>query len=213
MKLYLSSYGIGNDPQKFTALIGANKRTAVIANAWDLSPVEERSGGLPAKIDDLRALGLEPEELDLRYYFAPHKSLKQELEEFGALWILGGNSFVLLRAMNMSGFTNCIGQLLADTELVYAGYSAGAVVATPDLHGIEFVDDPIATPDGYDKKTPWEGLGLVDFRIAPHYRSDHPESEACEKVVEYFENRKLTYTALQDGEAIVVHNKSVEVVG
>jgi len=113
----------------------------------------------------------------------------------------------------MSGFTNCIGQLLADTELVYAGYSAGAVVATPDLHGIEFVDDPVAAPDGYDKKTPWEGLGLVGFRIAPHYRSDHPESEACEKVVEYFENRKLTYTALQDGEAIVVHNKSVEVVG
>lgn len=213
MKLYLSSYGLGNQPEKFTSLIGANKRTAIIANAWDLSTPEERAGGLPEKLEALRGLGLEPEELDLRDYFRRRELLEKKIKEFGTLWILGGNSFVLLRAMNMSGFTNCVVPLVIANEVVYAGYSAGVVTATPDLHGIELVDDPIPVPEGYNKQTPWKGLSLIDFRIAPHYRSNHPESEATEQVVKYFKDNKLPYKALRDGEALVINGKSLELVG
>ncbi len=212
MKLYLSSYGLGNQPEKFTSLIDGNKRTAIIANAWDLSTPEERAGGLPEKLKVLRRLGLKPEELDLRDYFKHQDLLEKKIKEFGALWILGGNSFVLLRAMNMSGFTHYIVPLVLSNEIVFAGYSAGAVAATPDLHGIELVDDPLHVPEGYNKQTPWKGLGLVDFRIAPHYRSNHPESEATEQVVKYFKDNKLPYKTLHDGEALVIHGKSVELV-
>ena len=49
----------------------------------------------------------------------------------------------------------------------------------------------------------WEGLGLLEYSIAPHYRSDHPESEAIETVVAYFEQHGIPYRALRDGEAII----------
>ena len=44
-------------------------------------------------------------------------------------------------------------------------------------------------PEGYNTETIWEGLGFVEFSIAPHYRSEHPESEDIEKVVQYFEEK------------------------
>jgi len=41
-------------------------------------------------------------------------------------------------------------------------------------------------PDGYSCEIIWAGLGLIPFCIAPHYRSDHPESALIDKSVEYF---------------------------
>jgi dipeptidase E len=49
-----------------------------------------------------------------------------------------------------------------------------------------------------------ECLGLVDFSIAPHYRSDHAESAAIENVVAYFVENGMPYRAVRDGEAIVI---------
>jgi dipeptidase E len=101
--------------------------------------------------------------------------------------------------MRQSGF-----DLIQDGALVYGGFSAGAVVATPTLKGIELVDDPHEIPDGYEPEVIWEGLGLYDAAIAPHYKSDHPESAAIDRVVAYFERNNLPYKPLHDGEAIVV---------
>lgn len=53
-------------------------------------------------------------------------------------------------------------------RLAPCGYSAGAVVATPTLCGIELVDPPDDVPRGYDAPIPWDGMGLVDFSVAPH---------------------------------------------
>ena len=53
--------------------------------------------------------------------------------------MVGGNSFLLLRAMKQSGFDKLIVPLVENDILVYAGFSAGAVLATPTLHGIELV--------------------------------------------------------------------------
>ena len=48
-----------------------------------------------------------------------------------------------------------------------------------------------------------DGLSLVPFCFAPHYRSDHPESELTEKSVEYFIDRKIPFAALRDGEVYI----------
>lgn len=45
------------------------------------------------------------------------------------------------------------------------------------LRGIELVDDPSKVYEVYGTSITWEGLGLIDYSIAPHYRSNHPESE------------------------------------
>jgi len=93
--------------------------------------------------------------------------------------------------------------MLDNDEIVYGGFSAGAVVATPSLEGIHLMDDPDEAPAGYDRETIWDGLGLIDHAVVPHYRSPHPESAAAERAVRHLCGRGLRYRALRDGEVIV----------
>ncbi len=58
-------------------------------------------------------------------------------------------------------------------------------------------------PEGYDQAIIWDGLVLVPYSIAPHYRSDHPETELMEKAVDYFIENKMLFKALHDGEVII----------
>lgn len=213
MKLYLSSYGLGNYPPALLELIGTNKRVAIIMNAQDLVLPERRAMRLQQETDNLAALGLQPEELDLRNYFGKPEAFKAVVRQYGALWIRGGNVFVLLRAMERCGFADAVMPLVKSGTLVYAGFSAGSCAATPDMRGLELVDDAHSVPEGYDPEILWEGLGLVNYRIAPHYRSDHPESPAIEDVVSYFEEHRLPYKKLRDGQAIVIDGTDEHIVG
>lgn len=213
MKLYLSSYGIGYNPAALKSLVGANKQAAVICNAQDLLSKTERDERVTRGCDEMNSLGFTPTELDLRDYFDNPKPLAEELRKYGLVWIRGGNSFVLRRAMKQSGFDTAIKPLVEHEEIVYAGFSAGSCVAATNLHGIELVDDPDSVPEHYDNKTIWEGLGLIDKAIAPHYRSNHPESAMVEQSVEYFEKYHQDYIAIHDGEAVLVDDQELRVVG
>lgn len=205
MKLYLSSYGVGNHPKLLAYLVGSNKRTAIIMNAQDYKPAEVREERYNREYKILIDIGLEPEELDLRNYFGDGKSLRNDLGQYGLLWIRGGNVFVLRKAMRYSGFDTFINELLADESIVYGGFSAGSCAAGPTLRGVELVDDCNITPDGYNDEIIWDGLNLINYSIAPHYRSDHYESEAIDETVSYFESHNMPYKTLRDGEAIVVN--------
>jgi dipeptidase E len=203
MKLYLSSYQLGNEPEKLVALIGENKRVAVICNAIDSLDGTEREVRVERELSALKSLGLQPEELDLRHYFGKLEAIEKKLSEFGTLWIRGGNVFILRKAMALSGFDGVIRRLL-DKGIVYAGYSAASCVAGPTLHGIELCDDINLVPEKYPQETIWEGLHLIDFTVAPHYKSNHPESPLIDKVVDYFEQNRIPYKTLRDGEAIII---------
>ena len=207
MKMYLSSFRLGDHPEQLANLVGANKRTAVIANSRDFgTDPERRKNGVIREIVDLKSLGLEPEELDLRKYFGKPQELGIELSKHGLVWVIGGNTFILRKAFRQSGLDNWLIGQKDNNEFVYAGYSAGVCVLSPSLKGLELVDDPNSRAEGYSSETIWEGLGLIDFAFAPHYRSDHPESEAMEKVVEYYEMNGIEYKALHDAEVIVLNN-------
>jgi dipeptidase E len=129
--------------------------------------------------------------------------LRAALAAYDMVWAVGGNAFILRRAMKQSGFDDVITGMLERDEIVYGGYSAGAVVAAPSLEGIHLMDDPDDAPSGYDPETVWDGLGLIDHAIVPHYRSPHPETAAADRAVRHLMGRGLRYRALRDGEAIV----------
>jgi dipeptidase E len=209
MKLYLSSYHLGNKPEKLKELVRQNAKAAIILNAADNSDDEKRASYATSQSDGLASIGIKADELDLRDYFNNPQELLSRLREYDLVWVVGGNAFLLLRAMKQSGFDKLIVPLVENDEIVYAGFSAGAVVATPNLHGIELVDDKDIVPEGYDKQVVWDGLHLVGKSIAPHYKSNHPESEAVNKVVEYFLGNGIDYWTLSDGEALVVIDNTV----
>ena len=58
-------------------------------------------------------------------------------------------------------------------------------------------------PSGYDRQVIWEGLGLIDVSIIPHYKSHHPESPAIDEVVDYCFANEIPFKALRDGEVVV----------
>jgi dipeptidase E len=213
MRLYLSSFRNGNKPDELIKLLGAGRRTAVINNALDFVNADERADSLLNELNRLKEIGLEPTEIDLRSYFHSPEGLKQKLAEFDLIWVRGGNAFVLRRAFRQSGADKAIAELLTEDKIVYGGYSAGIDMLTPSLHGAELVDDPHTVPDGYDTDIIWDCLGLLPYAIAPHYKSDHPESAAIDKSVEYLVDNHIPFIALRDGEAIVVEGPNQHVVG
>lgn len=208
MRLYLSSYLWGNRPEELFKLIdvgSSSKKIGIITNSADLFPAVGVRQRLEDDIDFLKTQGFEAEQLDLRDYFkASATALEEKIRSFGLVWAKGANAFVLRRAMHQSGFDEVIVRLLKEDIIVYGGYSAGACVMGSRLRGLELVDDAKSVPEGYDEVPIWEGLGVLDYAIAPHYKSVHPESELIDKVIEFWDKKKQPYLALSDGEALII---------
>ncbi len=211
MRLYLSSFLIGDHPEKFVELIGPGKRVALILNALDIRPAS-RDKFLASQTETLTGLGLEVEELDLRKYFDRSKELGALLQGKDAVWINGGNTFLLRRAMKQSGFDRIIKDLLEKDEIVYGGFSAAVVILSPSLEGLEIVDDPIEVSEGYEPEALWDGLGLIDFSVAVHYDSDHPESALMDQEIEYYKKHNIPYKTLRDGEVLIKNGDSFELL-
>ena len=206
MRLYLSSYRLGDSAGALLALVGNGARAAIISNALDNVSAAARDlyrAEVHDPVATFAALGILARELDLRDYFGAPERLRRALGGIDLVWVMGGNCFILRRAMRQSGFDTVISELLEHDAIVYGGFSAGAVVATPSLRGIELMDDPNEVPHGYPPEIVWEGLGLVDYAIVPHFRSRHPESRAADAAANYLARRRLPFRALRDGEVIV----------
>lgn len=206
VKFYLSSYRLGDQADKFACLMPVgNKRIAIIPNAKDYEDdPEKRTEREARELVALKELGVEPEIFDLREFFGWQDLLKKKMSEFGGVWVMGGNTFVLRQAMWLSGFDLVIKEIKKNNvDFLYAGYSAGCCVLAPTLKGLDIVDDPTARAYG-EYPTMWEGIGLIDFSIAPHYQSDHPESAGVDKEVEYMIANEIPYKTLRDGEVIII---------
>jgi len=207
MRLYLSSFRNGNHPEQLHRLIGSGRRTALIVNAMDFIPADVRAAKYAEEAERLKSMGLEPVEVDLRQYFGKPEELKEVLSGFDLIWVRGGNVFVLRRAFKQSGADVIIKELLENNTVAYGGYSAGVDILQPHLHGIELVDPPDEVPEGYDAEVLWDCLGLLPYCVAPHYKSDHPESADIDKVVNYYTENHIPFIALHDGEVIVINGE------
>jgi dipeptidase E len=215
--LYLSSYFMGDHPEALVKMVGANRRMAIITNALDAIPLENQIAFAQTTFDAVEyfaKFGFDPSLVDLRHYFGRETALRELLVRFGVVWAVGGNSFLLRRAMRFSGFDSVICKMLDKDELVYAGWSAGACVAGTSLRGIDLMDVPEQTAPAYPSgEIIWEGLSLVPSVIVPHYESDHPEAPLAEKAVRYLQANDLVHTTLSDGEAIVRIGDTIEKLG
>jgi dipeptidase E len=203
VKLYLSSFRLGRDRQALRDLVGRAGRAALVFNACDVYE-DSRLRNLERETEDIASLGFECEELDLRSYCEDFEGLCNRLDTYDLIWVTGGNSFVLAKAMTQARFGQAVRKLLDDGRLVYAGYSAGICVAAPDLEGIRLMDEPDALPDGYPKDVQATTLGWVPWRIVPHWRSQHPEAPLAELAVEHLLHNGLPFRTLRDGQAIVI---------
>ncbi|MBI3633186.1 MAG: Type 1 glutamine amidotransferase-like domain-containing protein [Candidatus Vogelbacteria bacterium] len=204
MKFYLSSYELWNETEKLKALIPKGK-IGYIPNARDFSGAgpERKAKRNDKDMGALRNLGVDVELVDLKNYFGKQAGLKNKVLDLGAIFISGGNVFVLRQAMKLSGLDEILKELREKDDFLYAGYSAAGCVLAPSLKAFEIVD-PVDTPYQGQKEIIWEGLGFVDFALMPHWKSDHPESASVDKEIEYCEKNKIPYKAIRDGEVLII---------
>lgn len=201
MNLYLSSFRIGERGDDLRRL-AAGRRIGFIPNALDHVEPEARERSNALGLDEIRDVGLEAESLDLREYFGRTEALRARIDDLGGVWVRGGNTFVLRQAMSLSGFDEILVPLY-ESEFLYAGYSAGVCVLAPGLEGLQHVDDPTVRPYP-GAEVIWEGLAILEDLILPHYRSDHPESPAIDREVEYCTAKGIPFKTLRDGEVLIL---------
>jgi dipeptidase E len=192
--MYLSSWRLGEATDRLLPLTGGAGTAAVVANALDGADESVRRDGVAFEITALNGLGYDSVEVDLRVPGAAYR-----LADHDMVWVRGGNVFALRAAMALSGADLVISDLVTSDAVVYAGYSAGCCVLAPSLRGLELVDDPTVVDDPR-----WDGLGLLEYSILPHYQSDHPESAAVELVAAQYRERGVPYRPLRDGEVVVI---------
>lgn len=205
MRLYLSSYRLGNHADELKKLVGkSGAKVAVCQNALDWSTdLERRAMSLRSEFDDMESLGFEPEEIDLRDYFGK-TGLVEKMRSYDMVWFRGGNAFMLVKAMRQSGFSEVVDELIKTDQLVYSGYSAAFCAASQSLRGVELVDDKNVEADGYDSADVWEGLGLIDFCPIVHFRSNHHESAAVEKEYEFVVENNIPHKTFKDGDVYII---------
>lgn len=214
MRLYLSSFRLGERPERLLALLRRPGPALVVANACDDATPQERAGAVALERDALAGLGLtDVSELDLRESFGSPERLTARLAGAELLWVRGGNVFVLRHALAASGADEIIADLLRRDALVYAGYSAGPCVLAPSLQGLEHCDDPRAVRRAYGAEARYDGLGLLDEALVPHVDSPgHPESALLGEVAARYRAAGVPHRTLRDGQALVVHGDLVELV-
>jgi dipeptidase E len=214
VRLYLSSFRMGDHPEHLVALVGAGgRRAVVIANAMDDAPADVRRGGVERELAALTDLGFDPVELDLRDYFGQERRLRRDLAGVALAWLRGGNVFMLRFALFRSAGDVVFGDLLAADALVYAGYSAGGCVLSSTLRGLELVDDAGAVMRIYGSQPVWDGLALLNEAFLPHYQSPgHPETAAIDIVAARYQAAGVGYRPLRDGQALLINGADTEVV-
>ncbi|MFD3594465.1 Type 1 glutamine amidotransferase-like domain-containing protein [Nocardia sp. NPDC058640] len=211
MRLFLASYRFGGFADRLVGLVGAPGRVAVIPNACDAWP-DAWSSAVISDVKPLEQQGYSPEVLDLREYVGQPARLERHLRQFPMVWVRGGNTFVLRAQFARSGADSVLSELLREDALVYAGYSAGACLLGPDLHGLETMDDPAEVLPATGIEPQWDGLGLVDRRLVVHLDSPtDPEGDAAEMLA-HCVAEGVPHWALTDNDVVLVDGDHTEVL-
>jgi dipeptidase E len=199
-RLLLASHGIG----ALRELVGdETKGLRFVFVPTAAGPEAETKEWVQGDRRQLAALGCELSTLDLAR--AGASEVEKALRQADGVFLTGGNSFLLLWQARRSGFAELAVPLVEAGELLYAGVSAGAVVAGPDLAPAASLDDRGAVPELESSLA----LGLVPFTVLPH--DNVPEAGPL------FDEIVATYPAahfvrLADDRAVLVRGDAVDVV-
>ena len=163
MKLYLSSYRIGSRGEELAAMLGTNKHVAIVRTRWIFPTTSSATAQVGSATTWPASASLALTRICATTSARP-KTLRDELRDCGGLWVVGGNTFVLRRAMTLSGLDAMLQERADDDAFTYEGYSAGACVLAPTLRGIHLADQPEVLPPRYCYIRGPEGLliGLAE---------------------------------------------------
>ncbi|MDP3066864.1 MAG: Type 1 glutamine amidotransferase-like domain-containing protein [Methanobacteriaceae archaeon] len=130
------------------------------------------------------------------------EELKKALSLCDIVYVEGGNTFYLLKAVRDSGFDKAVKEAI-DNGLVYWGVSAGSYIVCPSI--------VMATwSDRFDRCgiTDWSAMNFVPFLIKAHYTTD-----MLEKIKESAQDLQLPMCLLNDKQAVIVRDGEAQLIG
>ena len=132
------------------------------------------------------------------------------IEAAPAVFVGGGNSFRLLKALHATGLRTAIASRTRSGALRYLGASAGTNMACPTLRTTN--DMPITEPPSF------AALGLVGFQINPHYLDPDPSSTHMgetreQRIGEFLEDNDVPVLGMREGGLLRVHDRSARLGG
>jgi dipeptidase E len=140
-----------------------------------------------------------------------HRSsaMHRAIEDAEAIFIGGGNTFRLLKALYDFDLLAAIRKRVMG-GMPYLGSSAGSNVAGPTIRTTN--DMPIVQPPSF------EALGLIDFQINPHYvdadsASKHMGETREERILQFLEEDETPVVALREGAILRIENGSINLRG
>jgi dipeptidase E len=136
---------------------------------------------------------------------APQKAV----EETDAIFIGGGNTFRLLKALEDLDVLEAIRHKVS-RGAPYIGSSAGSNVAGPTIKTTK--DMPIVQPCSFDS------LGLVSFQISPHYLDPDPNSTHMgetqeERILQFLEENDTPVVGIREGAWLLCDDGTITLKG
>lgn len=148
-------------------------------------------------------MGFNVEEIDIEG--KTEKQVMDLIKLKDIIYVEGGNTFYLLKAMQKCNFERVIRKLLKQGK-VYIGASAGSIVAGKTIKTAAWKGGD----ENNVKLKNLKGLNLVPFDVFVHYRPEH--EEIIKKQLPWkWQRKKLKI--LTDEQAILVQGKEVALIG
>ena len=134
---------------------------------------------------------------------------EKAIEQTDAIFIGGGNTFRLLKALQDLELVEPIRRKVK-SGTPYIGSSAGSNVAGPTIKTTK--DMPIVQPRSFDS------LGLIPFQISPHYLDPDPNSTHMgetqeERILQFLEENETPVVGIREGAWLLIENAAVTLKG
>ncbi|MCA9832640.1 MAG: dipeptidase PepE [Thermomicrobiales bacterium] len=123
-------------------------------------------------------------------------SPQELLDGVDAIFVGGGNSFRLLKALYEHDLIDEVRARVTSGKLAYMGSSAGTNMSCPSLRTTN--DMPIVQPPSFD------AFNLIPFQINPHYQDPDPTSTHMgetreQRIAQFLEENDVAVVGLREG--------------
>ena len=192
MKLFLASSGL----EYIKTFIGKDPKETKLLFVPTAGNLDDDTWWIDKDRDVLGKMGFQTTELDIDQ--VPKGEMKQLLDSTDIVYVAGGNTFYLLKQLRETGFDKMLDTFVENGGL-YAGASAGALIAGPDIGAVASIDEPEKVTGLKSTK----GLGWTDVVPIPHY-----DMKALTKSIDEIKSTYKDYETvlLTDDEALLVEN-------
>ncbi len=130
--------------------------------------------------------------------------LRTILKDYNAIYIQGGSTLYLMKAIKASGFAKVVREM-TDAGVIYIGSSAGSMVCSPTIEASTWKH-----PEKFSTITKDElsGMNLVPFLLFVHYEPEY--AEIINKNISESHHPIITIT---DDQAVLYKDGQYEILG